>query len=311
VGCGRCIAWCPVGIDIVEEASAVATRDRLPVTLPEPRSYARVEGDGMLPHPTRVIEAFGETADVVTLAVEKTEGFSSRPGQFNMLSLPGIGDIPISIAGTSDSAIEHTIRGVGAVSRALTELLPGSWLGLRGPFGSAWPMQEAEGRDVVLIAGGIGMAPLRGAMRQLAAAPDRYPRVRLLYGTRSPEDIVYDKEILGWMQLPHVKAHVTVDKGSRRWAGNVGVVTKLMRRKYTPPDGIYLLCGPEVMMRFALAELEKAGVPHENIYVSMERNMKCALGMCGRCQYGPYFICKDGPVFRYDQIAFLFGKPGY
>ena len=171
----------------------------------------------------------------------------------------------------------------------------------------------------------LGLAPLRGALRELVARPEDYPSVRLLYGARSPGDILYGPELLSWdrsirfgpetvpaaARAGHVKVHVTVDRGGPGWTGHVGVVTTLMRRKPMMPHALYLLCGPEVMMRFVLAELDRAGVPAQNVWVSMERNMKCAAGLCGRCQYGPYFICKDGPVFRRDQLAGIFGREGF
>jgi NAD(P)H-flavin reductase len=312
VGCGRCIAWCPVGIDITEEAAALrAEATNPPIEMPAPVVHECADSDPLVPIPVRVAEALRETADVVTLAIEPPAGFHYEPGQFNMLSVPGIGDVPISISGFDDSVLEHTIRAVGAVSDALAELRPGDKLGLRGPFGSTWPLAEARGRPVMLIAGGIGLAPLRGTMHALVRDPTACDHVTLLYGARTPDDIIFDAELLGWDANAHADVSVTVDRGTRRWAGNIGVVTQLMRRKDLPPEGIYMICGPEVMMRHVLHMLHTANVPDTNIYVSMERNMKCAAGFCGRCQYGPYFICKDGPVFRYDRISFLFGRPGF
>jgi NAD(P)H-flavin reductase len=311
VGCGRCIAWCPVGIDITEEAAAIASGHGHPMMLPEARSHEPRDDDGQVPVAVRVLEVDRETQDTVTLVLEAPPGYAHEHGQFNMLSLPGIGDVPISISGSGDGIVEHTLRAVGTVTNALASLSPGALLGLRGPFGTGWPLERAIGRQVVVIAGGIGLAPLRSALREMVRRPDDFPGVRLLYGTRTPADIIFDRELLGWIQSPHARAHVTVDRGDRSWVGNVGVVTKLIRRKHMPADGIYMLCGPEVMMRFSLTALVALGALPENVYLSMERNMKCAAGLCGRCQYGPYFVCKDGPVFRYDQVADIFGKPGF
>ncbi len=323
VGCGRCVAWCPVGIDFTEEANAIAAGESAPLPLPEPRTYpssdahaerngaAAASCDGQVPTGVHVLEVTQETHDVVTLRLAAPEGFTHQPGQFNMLSLPGIGDVPISISGSYEDSIEHTLRAVGKATTALANLSTGSSIGVRGPFGSAWPLELAVGRPVVVIAGGIGLAPLRGAIRELLARPDDVPAIRLLYGTRSPGDILFQRELLGWIQHSRMYAHVTVDRGAPSWTGNIGVVTKLMRRKEMPTDGLYLVCGPEIMMRFALVELFSMGVPAQNVYVSMERNMKCAAGLCGRCQYGPFFVCKDGPVFRYDTIADIFGKTGF
>jgi NAD(P)H-flavin reductase/Pyruvate/2-oxoacid:ferredoxin oxidoreductase delta subunit len=332
VGCGRCIAWCPVGIDLTEEVRAIQASPRPPaddacgqVRLPAARTYAKVAGDPMRPQLAAVTAVTPELADTVTLHVEPAGPFRHLPGQFCMLSVPEVGEVPISISGQEGAAILHTVRAVGAASRALTELRPGDRVGLRGPFGSAWPLDQAKGRNVIVIAGGLGLAPLRGALRELVARPEDYPSVRLLYGARSPDDILYGPELLSWdrsirfgpetvpaaARAGHVKVHVTVDRGGPGWTGHVGVVTTLMRRKPMTPHALYLLCGPEVMMRFVLAELDRASVPAENIWLSMERNMKCAAGLCGRCQYGPYFICKDGPVFRRDQLAGIFGREGF
>ncbi|MFO7562363.1 MAG: 4Fe-4S dicluster domain-containing protein [Enhygromyxa sp.] len=341
VGCGRCIAWCPVGIDITAELAAIQANphpDR-PVSLPPPQHYEAVAQspeaeeakrsaallgpiDPMRPQVATVTAVHQELPDAVTLELEPTAGFRFEPGQFNMLSLPEIGEVAISISGQRGAAILHTIRSVGATTKALTSLEPGASVGLRGPFGSAWPLAAARGRPVVVIAGGLGLAPLRGALRELVAHPERYPSVRLLYGARSPEQVLYGDEILAWdpsitfntkapPQRGHVKVHVTVDHADERWTGHVGVVTTLMRRKPLSKHAIYFVCGPEPMMRFVLDELDRIGVPEQNAYVSMERNMKCAVGMCGRCQYGPHFVCKDGPVFRRDQIAGLFGREGF
>ena len=329
VGCGRCIAWCPVGIDITEEIAAIRAdpkpvEDAKVIALPEPRQHAPLAGDAMLPHLAKVVSVVDELRDVVTLAVEPAGVFQHRPGQFNMIGLPEIGEIPISISGQSGTTILHTIRAVGASSRALTELKAGDALTLRGPFGSAWPLDEAVGNNVVVIAGGLGLAPLRGALREFVDRPDLYPSLRLLYGARSPDDVLFAQEILSWdrsisfaptaapvVESGHVKVHVTVDVGAPGWTGHVGVVTKLMRRKPLSPHAVYLVCGPEIMMRFVLRELAKIGVARDRVWLSMERNMKCAVGLCGRCQYGPHFICKDGPVFRWDQIDTLLGREGF
>lgn len=330
VGCGRCIAWCPVGIDLTEEVAAIrsapmAAEATEQIALPAARTYPKVAGDPMRPQLAEVVAVRPEIADTVTLHVEPAGPFRHLPGQFCMLSVPEVGEVPISISGQEGSAILHTVRAVGAASRALCELRAGDRVALRGPFGSAWPLDQAKGRNVVVIAGGLGLAPLRGALRELVVRPEDFPSVRLLYGARSPEDVLYGPELLSWDRsirfgpetvssaalAGHVKVHVTVDRGAPGWTGHVGVVTALMRRKTMSPHALYLLCGPEVMMRFVLAELDKAGVPAENVWLSMERNMKCAAGLCGRCQYGPYFICKDGPVFRRDQLAGLFGREGF
>lgn len=312
VGCGRCIAWCPVGIDMTEELGGIRDAVAKPaIEMPRATTWEKREGDPLVPVPVRVSAVRRENADTVSLLIDRPSGGGDHPGQFNMLSLPAIGDVPISISGSDEGSIEHTIRSVGHATEALCNLRPGDTLGLRGPFGTHWPIDECKGHPVTLIAGGVGLAPLRSTMRLMASDPGTYPSLQLLYGARSPDDILFDSELLGWDSLSHCDVSVTVDHGSRHWVGNIGFVTSLMRRKALPSDGRYLICGPEVMMRQVLNLLHDAGVPEAHCYVSMERNMKCAAGFCGRCQYGPYFVCKDGPVFRYDKISFLFGRPGF
>jgi NAD(P)H-flavin reductase/ferredoxin len=312
VGCGRCITWCPVGIDIREEVAAISDTAARRIEVPEPLLTPRFDDDPLVPSCAEVVDHVHEHGDVYTLHV-RTEGYGeSSPGQFNMLGLPGVGDVPISIAGRDGDTLLHTIRAVGAVTRALVDTRIGDVIGVRGPFGSAWPLRAARGSPVVIIAGGIGLAPLRQAILQMLEQPEHFPSVRLLYGARDPQSILYDQELLTLNRTyPQFKASVTVDRAAPGWTGHVGVVTRLMRHKELPPDATYLLCGPEVMMRFSLAELTKASVPKDRVYVSVERNMKCAVGLCGRCQYGPYFACKDGPVFRHDQLDHFFGTPGF
>jgi NAD(P)H-flavin reductase len=191
----------------------------------------------------------------------------------------------------------------------MRELKPNDMVGVRGPFGSHWPLEQAAGKDVVLAAGGIGLAALRSAMYQIIAQRERYGKVVLLYGARTPEDILYRRECEHWRAHFDLEVYVTVDRATGSWRGSVGVVTKLIpRAPFDPLNTMALVCGPEVMMRFSTAELEKRGVAAEHIFVSMERNMKCALGFCGHCQYGPNFVCKDGPVFPYRRVQDLFFK---
>src|ERR1019366_5279040 len=179
--------------------------------------------------------------------------------------------------------------------------------GLRGPFGAGWPMAEAAGRDVVIIAGGLGLAPLRTAIHRLLTERARYGQVLVLYGARSPSDILFRRELQTWRRRLDVQIEVTVDHAAvSDWRGHVGVVTSLLARSsFDPANPVALVCGPEIMMRFSAAALADAGVRAEATYLSMERNMKCAIGLCGHCQFGPVFICRDGPVFRYDRIAAL------
>jgi NAD(P)H-flavin reductase len=252
-----------------------------------------------------------ETADTFTLDLLPTSGAEPpafEPGQFNMLYVPGAGEVPISISGdpARRSRLTHTVRAVGTVTRALERLGPGDLVGIRGPFGAGWPMAECVGHDVVIVAGGIGLAPLRSAFYQLLADRDRYGRVVMLYGCRTPSDLLFRRELAHWRSRLDMHVYVTVDRGIGKWHGYVGVVTALMpRAPMDPKRTIAMVCGPELMMRFSVMTLEERGVPASQIYVSMERNMKCGIGLCGHCQYGPAFVCKDGPVFRYDRIRHL------
>jgi NAD(P)H-flavin reductase len=264
--------------------------------------------DPMVPRPYRVQRVRRETRDVSTLWLEPMEdaGKSSAPGQFNMLYAFGVGEVPISISGesTSPAGIMQTVRGVGPVSIALCRSKRGDVVGVRGPFGHGWPIDEASGRDVVIVAGGIGLAPLRPAVERLLDRRERYGRIALLYGGRTPLDLLYRRELGRWRSRFDLEVEITVDAASVGWRGYVGLVTTLIPRAvFDPSAAIAFVCGPEVMMRFTIAELQDRGVPPESIYISMERNMKCAVGFCGHCQFGPTFICKDGPVFRYDQAT--------
>jgi len=228
---------------------------------------------------------------------EETAPF--RPGQFNMIYAFGVGEVAISISGdpARPDSLVHTVRSVGAVTRAITSVKKGGVLGLRGPFGSAWPMAEAEGRDVVVIAGGLGLAPLRPVMYAVRAARERYGRVVLLVGARTPADLLFGRGLERWRGRFDVEVRVTVDAATPDWKGEVGLVTALIARAGFDPAGTTaFVCGPEVMMRFVAADLVHRGVPAAAIHLSLERNMKCAVGVCGRCQLGPAFVCKDGPV---------------
>ena len=266
--------------------------------------------DPMVPTMARVLRRRRELADTWTLEIgtEARALLGFQPGQFNMLYLPGVGEVAISVSGDPAGArhLVHTIRDVGRVSGALTRLSPGDWLGVRGPFGTSWPVEAAAGHDVLVVAGGLGLAPLRPALYRLLAERRRFGRVALLYGTRSPADILYPRELERWRKRLDLQLEVTVDHAGTDWHGHVGVVTRLIpRADFDPARTVALVCGPEVMMRFAALALDDAGVSDTQIHLSMERNMKCALGHCGRCQFGPMLVCRDGPVVSYDRIAHL------
>jgi NAD(P)H-flavin reductase len=255
-----------------------------------------------------------ETHDTFTLDLVPADGgaaLSFAPGQFNMLYMFGVGEVPISISGdpADTRALVHTIRAVGGVTRAMRGLGTGDVVGVRGPYGAPWPVEAAAGEDVVLVAGGIGLAPLRPALYAVLARRREYGRVALLYGARSTADILYLRELMRWRSRFDLDVYATLDRGDARWTGDVGVVTSLVARaRFDPHDTVAMLCGPEVMMRFGALEMEKRGVASDRIYLSMERNMQCAIGLCGHCQFGPTFVCKDGPVFASNAIAGWFGR---
>jgi NAD(P)H-flavin reductase len=223
-----------------------------------------------------------------------------------MLYVYGVGEVPISISGdpTRPGTLVHTTREVGAVTRAMRRLKAGQTLGVRGPYGRGWPVAEAAGGDLVLITGGIGLAPLRPVIYHALAHREQYGKVVLLYGARTPDDILYRRELEKWRSRFDLEIHLTVDRATGSWRGNVGVVTQLIQRSpFDPSHCLAMICGPEIMMRFTALELEKRGVDPAQIYISMERNMKCGIGLCGHCQLGGSFVCKDGPVYRYDRIG--------
>ena len=263
-----------------------------------------------IPQLYQVARVRRELADTTTLELAPLGGSrpSFAPGQFNMLYAFGVGEAAISISGAADAPhFVHTVRDVGAVSGAIAALKAGATVGVRGPFGSRWPLQPALGADVLFVAGGLGIAPLRPAIYQVLANRPRYGRVVLLYGSRNPKDMLYRRELERWRRRLDVDIEVTVDHANADWRGNVGVVPALIRRvTFDPHDTVAMVCGPEVMMRFTVNALLEAGVMAQRIHLSMERNMKCAVGLCGHCQFGPAFICKDGPVMRYDRIADIF-----
>ncbi|SRR5579883_3363553 len=270
--------------------------------------------DPMLPQRYRVVHVQREMHDTFTLELAPVDAgplCTYAGGQFNMLYVFGIGEIPISISGGSANGetLMHTTRAVGPVSKRLCELSVGEMLGVRGPFGSRWPLEQAEGKDVVIAAGGLGLAPLRTTIYRILAQRERYKRLILFYGARTPDDILYRRELARWSKQVDLEILLTVDQATPPWRGSVGVVTRLVpQASLDPLNTIAFLCGPEVMMRFTILELMKRGLAAEQIYISMERNMKCAIGFCGHCQYGPEFICKDGPVVQYSRVQALFTK---
>jgi NAD(P)H-flavin reductase len=241
------------------------------------------------------------------------ERYRFLPGQFNMLYIPGVGEIAISLSAgnTQAGTWDHTIRVAGNVTRALARQRIGGVLGLRGPYGSNWPLDQCAGADVVVVAGGVGLPPLRPAIYALLADRQRFGRCMLLYGARTPDMLLYTREYDDWTDRG-LEVQTTVDRSQPLWSGNVGVVPMLLDRLqvFSPDNSVLLLCGPEVMMRYTVRTALGRGLSKERIWVSLERNMQCAVGLCGHCLLGPAFVCKDGPIFRYDKIEPFFDVEG-
>lgn len=263
----------------------------------------------MLPRSFRVSERVIEFAGTVTLDLVPSDGgppITFRPGQFAMIYIHGVGEVPISIAGDAGApgSLVHTVRAVGAVTNAIVRLRPGDEVGIRGPYGSAWPLTRAIDHDVVVIAGGLGLAPVRPAIYHLLGHRDAYGFVSVAYGSRTPADLLYRGELHDWKARFDTNIQITVDHAMAGWRGDVGVVTPLIDRlSFDPCFTIAIVCGPEIMMRIVARDLMARGVAAGDIYVSLERNMKCAIGFCGHCQFGSSFICKDGPVVPYASVA--------
>lgn len=267
-----------------------------------------VPAGAMAPDMRRVRRVVRETHDTFTMELDGDGRGPFLPGQFHMIWAPGVGEAAISLSGdpASPSPIVHTIREVGSVTRALGRLRRGDVVGLRGPFGVPWPLEHASGHDVIVVAGGIGLAPLRPLLHEIAARRKDFGRVAVLYGSRSPEDILFRPQLERWREESSIRVLVTVDRAVGVWPGNVGVVTTLIpRAEFEPDTAIAFLCGPEVMMRFAAQELMHRGLHAGRIVVSLERNMKCGIGRCGHCQLGPTLVCRDGPVYPYDRVRGL------
>jgi anaerobic sulfite reductase subunit B len=259
----------------------------------------------MAPVPFRVARRRRETRDTWTLELEPVTGdrIAPLPGQFTMLYAFGIGEVPISVSANGDVPLTHTVRAVGPVTEAICASTPGAVLGVRGPYGNTWPVEQAIGSDVVVVAGGIGLAPLRGAVYEILRRRGDYGEVALLYGGRTPADLLYRSELRRLRGRFDLQVDVTVDAAEGGWQGKVGVVPKLVAgAQFDPAATVALVCGPEVMMHFTALALLDRGVAANRIYVSMERNMRCGLGHCGHCQLGPTLICRDGPVYRYDEL---------
>jgi anaerobic sulfite reductase subunit B len=259
----------------------------------------------MVPSAFRVASRAQDTADTWTLVLDPVDapGPAIAPGQFMMVTVFGVGEVPISVSGPPDrpGPVVLTVRSVGAVTRAVCASEPGVILGLRGPFGNSWPVDAAAGGDIVVVAGGIGLAPLRPVVLSALERRGEYGNVSILYGARTPGDLLYTLQLAEWTGVADVAT--TVDSAGADWRGRVGVVTKLLSgARFDPDETTAFVCGPEIMMRFAAQALLDGGVPADRIQVSMERHMDCGVGLCGHCQLGPTLICRDGPVYTWERV---------
>lgn len=278
--------------------------------IPTVASERSVLRNPMLPHPAVIRKTIWENDDTFTLTID-LDGFTFLPGQFNMVYAYGVGEAAISISSDSEKhgRLDHTIHKVGRVTTSLSQKKRGDVIGIRGPFGSSWPIDVAQGKDVCVVSGGIGLAPLRPVLYSIIRRRDEFGRVIVLYGGRSPLDLLFRVELEKWENDHNIETLVTVDRGDSSWKGHIGVVTTLFDYiQLDVRETIAYVCGPEIMMRFCVQELEGRGLTPGQIYLSMERNMKCAVGFCGHCQFGPTFICKEGPVYPLPRVRELLDK---
>jgi NAD(P)H-flavin reductase/ferredoxin len=324
VGCGRCIAWCPVGIDVRAELMAIAPPPGAiettgppipwPIAAAGGRAPAELEGIEPARHVTVRIGAVAvETADAATLSLETSDRdlVAARPGQFVMVELPGFAVPPISISRIGSDGLDLTIRSVGPATAALTALPIGAEVALRGPLGRGWPLEAAIGRDVVIVGGGIGLAPLRPLIDAVLADRARYRAVRLYLGARTPHDRLFVAEMNALAGRPDLEVAEIVDRAGPEWFGRVGIVTHLFdRASWDGRTVTAFMCGPERMMQAAATTLGRLGVPPESTWLTLERNMACGVGTCGHCQLGPFFVCRDGPVFSLAELGTAFDREG-
>jgi NAD(P)H-flavin reductase len=270
----------------------------------------------LLPEPAEIVErrSFGPMIHAYRLRLIEPGSrlrFDFVPGQFNMVYVPGVGEIAISISSDpEEETLEHTIRIVGRTTRVIHGLEVGDVVGLRGPYGNGWPLQEARWKDVLVVTGGLGCAPVTGAIDYMFRRRSNYGRLTVVHGVKKPADLVHRERFEAWRREPDTRVLMTTDEPDRAWRDRSGVVTELFEEiEFNPTRTLLFMCGPEVMMVYAVKNLRARGLPEERMFVSMERNVQCAVGLCGHCQLGPAFVCKDGPIFRLSEIErFFFAK---
>jgi len=275
--------------------------------------------DPYLPLEAEIVKREQNSATIFTLHLRFTnqdhnERFIFYPGQFNMLYLYGVGEVAISIVSDPETKniLTHTIRAIGRVTKALEKLVPGERIGVRGPYGRGWPLEQARGKDVVVITGGLGCAPSVSIIEYILARREQYGNLSILQGVKHSDDFIFRKKYALWQKSPHTEIHIAADQAGPKWPWSVGYVTDMIDKiKLDSENTVAMMCGPEMMMNTAINVLNKKGIPEHHIYLSMERNMECGIGQCGHCQYGGFFICKDGPIFAYSEIKELFHEPGF
>jgi len=269
-------------------------------------------------HQATIVEKMQEAEDIHTYRLRLNDedvrrNFRFTAGQFNMVYLFGVGEVAISIVSDPDEPerLDHTIRAVGRVTSAIGRLRAGDTVGIRGPFGQGWPLEDARGRDIVIATGGLGCAPVVGAIEYIFRRRREYGAVKIIHGVKTPRDLLYRERFEAWRRQPDTEVLLASDRPDGTWGHHVGVVTELFERvPINAERTLVLMCGPEIMMRLGVPILMKRGIPATAVYVSLERHMECGIGLCGHCQMGPYFLCKDGPVMRYDRVEPWLGRTG-
>jgi NAD(P)H-flavin reductase len=271
-----------------------------------------------VPHEAEIVERIQESPTIFTFRLKFTDPaiqaqFSFQPGQFNMLYLYGVGEVPISIVSdpAHDEFYDHTIRAVGRVTKGLEQLKIGDRIGIRGPYGKGWPLGFAEHKNIIIITGGVGCAPVVSVIHYILARRSQYGNLKILQGLKHSDDFIFHQQYEAWRKIPHTEVWIAADFVGKNWPWYSGRITDMITDLIILPETVVMLCGPEIMMQIAVKELLKKGVREENIFLSMERNMECGVGHCGHCQYGGLFICKDGPIFAYPKIKDLFMEPGF
>ncbi len=269
-------------------------------------------------HPAVIVDRKQESTDIVTFRLQLTDAehqktFQFQAGQFNMLYVFGVGEVAISIVSDPDEPgfLDHTIRVVGRITKVLGNMQIGESVGVRGPFGVGWPMKEAKGKDVLIVTGGLGCAPVVGAIEYMFRRREEYGTMTILHGVKTPHDLLYRERFDKWRNHPRTQVLLTSDEAGKTWHSHVGVVTELFDQLQLDPENtLVMMCGPEIMMRIACNTLSHHGLRPDSMYVSLERHMECGIGLCGHCQLGPFFVCKDGPVMRLDRLIPFMGKAG-